>query len=160
MSERSNFVVRTEMLWFFLHMLNRFAFDIGGPEFRAMLQDAIAVNAVKMMIETSFDPSGAKPGFDVEAWHGRMVTSGVQGMNEAEADYSCCTEVFAESGVGGFLREDSMIGRLAGRIAREVDQQHNPDLRLLIGTTAVDALIKSGLKQQVEQAHQVIGRRQ
>ena len=157
MSQRSNYVVRAEMLWFFLHMLNRFAFDAGGPEFRAILQDAIAVKAVKMMIESSFDASRANPGFDVEDWRSRMVTSGVEEMNGAEADYSSCADVFAESGVGAFLREDSIIGRLAGRIAREADQEHNPELRLLIGTTAVDALIKSGLKQQVDQAYRVLG---
>ena len=68
MSWKSNLVVRAEILWFFLHMMDRYAYSIGGPEVRATLQDAIVEHAIQAVLIASFDTSHAKKGFDSKEW--------------------------------------------------------------------------------------------
>jgi len=157
MSAKSNFLVRIEMLAFFLHMLSRFALAVGGANARAVLQDAIVPNAIRGLITACFDASGAAERFDVDEWEARMVSNIIGVVNEAELDYSSCNEVVTggEAGLPALLREENMAGKLAGRIARQVDWKgdvHGIQLRLLIATTAVEALTRSGLRQQVENA--------
>jgi hypothetical protein len=156
-SAKSNFSVRLEMLWFFLHVVNRFAFGIGGPGARATIQDAIATTVMTDAITSSFDISQANKGFDAEKWQRNMITDVIEGLNEAEAAYGSCKEVYGESsGVGAWLSDDSVVGRLAGRIAETAGQSDNVDLKLLIAKTAVEALSKSGLTDRVAKACEVV----
>lgn len=151
MSVKSNFVVRSEMLWFFLHMMDRYAFAIGGPEVRATLQDAIVESAIRELLATSFDSSRVKKGFDVEGWETRMVSDLLEEFNEAGLDYSSCTALVTESKVDS-CREESILGKLGARICRLIGQHpFNLELRLLLWGTAAEFLVKSGLKQQLEE---------
>lgn len=151
MSMQSNFVVRSEMLWFFLHMMDRYAFAIGGPEVRAALQDAIVESAIRELVATSFDSSHVKKGFDVEGWKSRMVSDALEDFNDAGLDYSSCTALVTES-KADFSREESILGKLGVRICRFTEQNpSNLNLRLLIWATAAEFLAKSGLKQQLEE---------
>ena len=145
----SNFIVRSEMLWFFLHMMDRYAFEIGGPEVRATFQDEIVENAIQGLLDSSFDSSQAKKGFDVKEWKTRMTNEALEEFNEAGLDYSSCKTLGVE-GKADFAREDTILGKLAARINRLVGQELNIELRLLIWATAVESLAKSGLKEQVQ----------
>jgi len=158
MSWKSNFVVRMEMLWFFLHLVNRLAFTAGGPQARAYVQEAIAENVVRRVITSSFDTHQAREGFDAKEWQRRVISDAVEGLNEAEVDYCSCTDLFADARAGpeAIFREDTIAGRLAGRIARQVGQENNIGLRLTIETTAVKALTRSGLVDQVKKACSVL----
>ena len=148
MSWKSNFIVRSEMLWFFLHMMDRYAFEIGGPEIRAAFQDAIAENAIQGLLAASFDSSQVKKGFDVKEWQTRMASDALGEFNEAGLDYSSCKTLGVE-GKGDFAREDTSLGKLAARINGLVGQGYNIELRLLIWATAAESLAKSGIREQV-----------
>ena len=151
MSVKSNFIVRSEMLWFFLHMMDRWAFAIGGPEVRATLQDAIVEDAIRELLATSFDGSHVKKGFDVEGWETRMVNDLLEEFNDAALDYGSCTALVTER-KADFSREESILGKLGARICRLAGQDpFNLNLRLLIWATAAEFLAKSGLKKQVEE---------
>jgi hypothetical protein len=150
MSVQSNFVVRSEMLWFFLHMMDRYALAIGGPEVRATLQDAIVEHAIRELVTTSFNSSHVKKGFDVEGWKGRMVSDALEDFNEAGLDYRSCTALVTEN-KADFSREESILGKLGARICRFTEQNpSNLNLRLLIWANAAEFLAKSKLKQQIE----------
>jgi hypothetical protein len=155
MSVKSNSIVRSEVLWFFLHMMDRYAFSIGGPEVRATLQDAIVENAIQDVLIASFDTSHAKKGFDTKEWLSRMATSALEEFNEAGLDYSSCKTLGVE-GKGDFAREGTILGKLAARINHLVGQGYNIQLRLLIWATAVESLSKSRLKEQVEKTCNIL----
>jgi hypothetical protein len=151
MSVKSNFIVRSEMLWFFLHMMDRWAFAIGGPEVRATLQDAIVEDSIRELLATSFDGSHVKQGIDVEGWKTRMVNDLLEEFNDAGLDYGLCTALVTER-KADFSREESILGKLGARICRLAGQEpFNLNLRLLIWATAAEFLAKSGLKKQVEE---------
>lgn len=158
MSWKSNVLVRMEMLWFFLHMMNRFALDAEGEEARATLQYAITENAIQGVIIESFDVSHAEKGFDVEEWRARTLSATISSMNEADLQYGSCTELIGpgKTALTSMLREETIVGKLAGRIAGQVQWEggglRDMELRTLIVKAAIDALSASGLKQQVENA--------
>lgn len=147
---KSDFIVRSEMLWFFLHMMARYALDV-SPGARATLQDELVPATIQRLITTSFDGSHVKKGFDTEGWKARMASEALEEFNEAEFDYSSCKTLGVE-GKGDFAREETVLGKLAARINRLVGQEFNIELRLLIWATAVESLAKSGLKGQVQEA--------
>lgn len=151
MSEKSNFIVRSEMLWFFLHIMDRYAFAIGGPDVRDTLQDAIVESAIRGMLASSFDTTHAMKGFDSSEWLNRMVSSGLEEFNEAMLDYSSCTTLRIES-TGDFACEQTILGKLGARICRFAGQNpFNPTLRVLLWGTAVEFLTMSRLEKQVEE---------
>ena len=157
MSQKHNFVVRMEMLWFFLHLVNRYAFEAGGADARAAIQDAIATNVVTNAVTSSFDISQPKEGFDAEQWQRNMISDGIEGLNDAEADYGSCKEVYGEStGAAALLSDESVVGRLGSRIAETTGQAENADLQMFIGKTAIEALAKSGLVERVAKASKAV----
>ena len=155
MSWKSNLVVRAEILWFFLHMMDRYAYSIGGSEVRATLQDAIVENAIQAVLIVSFDTSHAKKGFDSNEWLSRMTSSALEEFNEAGLDYGSCKTLGVE-GKGDFLREETTLGKLAARINNLTGQGYSIELRLLIWATVVESLGKSELKKQVEKACKIL----
>lgn len=143
---KSDFIIRTEMLWFFLQMMARYAFEI-SPEARATLQDELVPATIQRLIITSFDRSQVKKGVDVKALDARMFDEALEQFNEAEMDYSSCKRLGVEE--GDFLREGTVLGKLAARIGNLTGQGASVELRLLAWATAVESLGKSGLKEQV-----------
>ena len=150
MSWKSNFIVRSEMLWFFLLMMERYALAMGGPEVRATLQDAIVENAIQAVLIAAFDTTHVKKGFDAKEWLNRMAIDALEAYNEAASDYDSCTSLVDE--LPDLSGKRTILGKLGARIGRQVEQQYNPNLLLLISTAAADGLVKSELKKQVEKA--------
>lgn len=146
---KSSFVVQSEMLWFFLHMMDRYAFDIGGPEVTDTLQDAIVEDAIQGLLVISFDSSHVKKGFDVKRWQTRMASEALEEFNEANLGYGACKSLGVE-GHGDFTREETVLGKLAARINRLVEQEYSLKFRFLIGAIAGESLAKSELKRQVQ----------
>ena len=149
---KSDFIVRSEMLWFFLHVMDRYSFHTSGPEVRDILQDAIVENAIETMLTTSFDTTHAERGFDSEEWMSRMASNGLEEFNEAGLDYSSCTRSGMESSGDFFDREETILGKLATRIGRLTGQELNLDLRILIQETVLKCLAESKLKEQTKKA--------
>lgn len=146
---KSNLVVRSEMLWFFLHMMDRYAFEIGGPRVTDTLQDAIVEDAIQGLLVVSFDSSHVKKGFNAKGWQTRMASEALEEFNEANLDYGACKSLGVE-GHGDFAREETVLGKLAARINRLVEQEYSLRFRLLIWTIAGESLAKSELKRQVQ----------
>ncbi|HEX75897.1 MAG TPA: hypothetical protein G4O12_04850 [Dehalococcoidia bacterium] len=154
MSVKSNFIVRSEILWFFLHMMDRYSFAFGGPTVRDILQDAIVKNAIETMLTASFHAGQLdKKGFD--EWIGRISSNAVEEFNDAQIDYSSCKTLGIENR-GDFLNEETIIGRLAARIEHLTGQNYNLHLRLLIWLTITESLVKSELKKLVEKACRIV----
>ena len=147
--QQLDFGIRVEMLWFFLHMMERYAFATGGAELRASLQDEVAIEAIQAMVAASFDSSGVEQGFDAKGWETRMVNDLIEEYNESGLDYSTCKRLGVERW-GDFVRLETVLGKLAARINHLVEECYDIELRLCISLTATEALAKSGLKQDVE----------
>ncbi|MEA3406644.1 MAG: hypothetical protein U9R48_01020 [Chloroflexota bacterium] len=164
-SEQLDFAIRLEMLWFFLHIVDRYAFGIGGPEFRAALQDEIAVPSIQAMVTASFvDSSDVEEGFDAKAWESRMVSDLIEEYNNSTLDYSMCKELGvkgldstnSEEVVFGQLNgEETILAKLAGRINRLVSEEFDVLLRVEVWHAAMIALVKSDLKEQVEAIYSI-----
>ncbi len=150
MSWKSNFIVRSEMLWFFLLMMERHALGMGSQEVRATLQDAIVENAIQAVLIAAFDTTHVKKGFDAKEWLNRMAIDALEAYNEAVSDYDSCTTLVDK--LPDLSGKRTILGKLGVRIGRQVGQQFNPNLLLLISTAAAEGLVKSGLKKQVEKA--------
>ena len=52
--------VHTEVLGLLCHLVSRWAFAIGGPEFRAYLQDQVTLHAIDVSIDASWDTCGVE----------------------------------------------------------------------------------------------------
>jgi hypothetical protein len=155
MSWKSNFIVRSELLWFFLHMLDRYAFEIGGSRVRDTLIDAITQNAIEGVVIASFDSSNVKEGFDDKKWQRNITISALEEFNEAQIDYSSCKGLGAET-ISEMFNEETILDKLAARISRLTEQEYNYRLRLLIRSIALEWLAKSGLRKQVEKACSIL----
>ena len=152
-SMQIDFAIRAEMLFFFLHMTCRHAFSIGGPQFRANLQDRIVESSIRELIRHSFHkPSGERPSFDAGSWAARGVGEVLERYNEAEFDYGYCERLVLEHN-GDSLCEDTVLGKLTKRINDLDDKKDNHSLRLYVFKTAVESLAKAGLQEQVEEIH-------
>ena len=148
MSPKSNYIVRMETVWFFLHVVNRTAFAIGGNDARAFIQDAIATSVVSSIVKSSYDISTAKEGFDAEQWQQRMINSAIEALNESELDYGACKKLAGES----VLDESCAVGRFAARVAESIDQKDTVGLRLLVGGAAIEVMSKVELPKLVRRA--------
>lgn len=144
-SSQSNLIVRTEMLWFLLHMLNRVALQAGGPEVMTTLREAIARKAVQSVIVAFVDLSALEDWDEARKWEERLTDEAMAALEESENDYSYCNELIDEN---NSLNEDTIIGKLCARIARQVDYNSRA-FREYITSAASDALIKSEMKQLI-----------
>lgn len=139
MSQKSNFAVRSEFVWFFLHVVSRAAYDVGGAQARDKIQDAIARRVVELLIDESFNSSSVRPGFDAVAWRQRMIDDCLAAYShEAEPEYGLIPHI-----VGSDLAENitagSVVGRLCERITETVERD-DQTLRTAIARAAIDAM--------------------
>ena len=146
-SWQSNFALRLEMLYFFLHVIERYAFEI-SQEARDILQDKMVPRTIQRLIQTSFDRSDVKSGVNIKALDAKMLNSAVEEYNEAETDYSSCIRLGIEDKIGS-TSEETLLNKLAWRICRSMGVECTIDLEFLIWKATVDPLAKSRLKDQV-----------
>lgn len=147
---KSDFAVRLEMLYFFLHMMARYAFTV-SQESRNMLQDELVLKTVQRLIQTSFDKSHVKERVDVKELDAQMVNNVLEAYNEAEIDYSACKRLGIEDKVGS-SSEETVLNKLVWRVSRSTDFEYTLNLEFLIWKAAVESLSKSRLKEQVIKA--------
>ncbi len=148
MSWQSNYTVRLETLFFFLHMMSRYAFEI-NPEARAILQDELVIRTIKRLVETSFDRSNVKKEIDVKALDTKIINEALEYFNEAEVDYSSCKRLGVEDKVGS-PSEENVLNKLAWRISRFTGFEFNLKLEFLVWKASIESLAKSKLKEQVK----------
>ena len=144
--------IRMELLVFFLHMTCRYAFAIGGPQFRANLQDALVESAIEDFIRRSLSSGEAPSGFDVDSFVANLRNALLKIYNKVEDDYGRCKRVGVEDD-RDYLRKDTILGKLTNSINNCAGKKDNPSLRLHISTIVVESLAKSGLKEQVEELY-------
>ncbi len=151
----SSRAIRFETLAVSLHAMNRFAQAAGGPEARAAIQDAVTQGAIK---EALAGPSGGgdtHQGFETEEWQEWMTEDMLLLVNAADRDYTLCGDLASNSGLAPF-RSDTVIGKLASRITRQVGREELMPLRLAIWNSALGALRSSRLKEHVDEACRVL----
>jgi hypothetical protein len=139
MSQNSNFVVRSEFVLFFLHVVSRAAYDIGGAQARDQIQDAIVRRVVESLIDDSFNSSNVQPGFDAVAWRQRMIDDGLAAYShKAETEYGTIPHIVG-SDLAESITAGSVVGRLCERITETVERD-NQALRTAIARAAIDAI--------------------
>ena len=151
----SSRAVRFEMLAVCLHAMNRFALAAGGPEARAAIQDAVTQGAIKEALAGVSGDSDAHVGFDAAEWQEWMTEDMLLLVNAADKDYTLCGELASNSGLAPF-RSDTVFGKLASRITRQVGREELMPLRLAIWNSAMGALNRARLMEQVEEACRVL----
>ncbi len=152
LTSNQDFAIRSEVLWFFLQMMERWTCEIRGREFTATLQDGMIPKVIRRLIETSFDRSRVKKDTNIKALDSSLADTALEHFNDAEIDYGSCTGLIGEQR-GDYLHEESILGKLAARISR-LTEEHSVEFRLLIWTTAAKFLAKSGLNKQIEETYQ------
>jgi len=161
MSPASSLAVRAEMLFFFLHMLDRLAFEAGGPSLRDKLVDAVAVNAIEVVIASSFRQTAkakqeSTASVSLSPALSRMKEVWLDMFEETELEYGACSKV-TSTDIGSFFREETVIGKLAGRIERHANQP-GIVLRHAVMAIATQSLISSGLKEAINRAAESLGK--
>ena len=155
MSIYANYDVKLEMLCFYLHMMDRYALSIGGPETRATLQDVVVIPTIQALVNMSFDTSNAKKGFDAQKWKNQMFSKALEKYNNAGATYFSCKN-FGTEDTSAVFHDDTVIGNLVKRIENIAGQGLNLNLRMLVLASMTDSLVNFQLKKQVEKAYRML----
>ena len=156
MSWLSNWIVRSELLFFFLHFVDSHAYAIAGPKVRDHMIDEIVPASIRGLIKSSFDGSHVKQGYDVKAWERRAMTETIEHFNDSTDRYASCKKWYSET-PGDLVHKDTVVGIMAVIINETAFDNHliaeksNWILRQLVCIAALEVLAKSGLKQQVEE---------
>lgn len=154
-----NFLVRAEIMAFFLHMLSRHSFSFGGPSARAVLQDAVVGNTVRELVRGTWNTSQVREGFDAEEWLSRQDAMVLEIVNEAETDYSSCTKLVGE-GAGTLLDETTFLGKLASRVSQQINTELDLDLRLLVfsyvGKMLADLKLQRANQERMRKAGELV----
>ncbi len=147
----SSRAIRFEMLAVCLHAMNRFALAAGGPEARTAIQDAVTPGAIKESLAGHSDGADAQQDFETAEWQEWMTEDMLLLVNAADRDYTLCGELASNSGLAPF-RSDTVFGKLASRITRQVGREDLIPLRLAIWNCAVGALRRARLNEHVDEA--------
>ena len=147
----SSRAIRFEMLAVCLHAMNRFALAAGGAEARSAIQKAVAQAAIKEVLAGPSEESEMHHGFEANDWQEWMTEDMMLLVAAADRHYSECAELSSDSGLAPF-RSDTVLGRLANRITRQVGREELVPLRLSIWNSALTALKKAGVKERTEEA--------
>jgi len=143
---KTSWAIRTEMVFFLIHLMDRMAFAKGGPQLRDMLVDSIAPSVLQATVAGTWQPP---PGHDPQNVHAHIFDELTSDMNKATDEYSALPQLMSE---GGFpTTESTVFGRLTLRIARELGIPHDIDFRLAVFAAAPQALIASDLNNRIQQ---------
>ena len=152
LTSNQDFAIRSEVLWFFLQIMEQWTCEIRGREFTTNLQDEMVPRIIRRLIETSFDRSHVKKDVTIKSIDEKLFNDSLEYFNDAEIDYDSCTELIVENGEAGMkcLNEESFLGKLAARISRSIGEK-SIEFRLLTCVATAESLVNSGLKQQIEE---------
>lgn len=154
LTAEAQYTIQKEMLTFFLLMMERYALSTGNTDARDILQDEIVESTFEVLVTSSFDTSKTEKNFDTKLWKSRTVNTALDYFNEAASDYNSITKLTDDKPDLGGKR--TILGRLSVRIATSVGQMFNPTLLVYITAAAVNSLVNSKLKKQVEQACELL----
>ena len=145
----SKWKVKTELLGFFCHYLNRTAFDLVGDSFRGELQDAVVLPVIEAVVGGSWNTdSVTRKDFDVGAWKKRMVDESLQNVNEAEREYSQYDELYEQTSGKGVFRDNSVMGRFVGNVLQQAGvSEHDPGKRIQVFGTTIEVLTPDFLRK-------------
>jgi len=145
--------VHTEVLGLLCHLVSRWALAIGGPEFRALLQDFVTPTVIEAAVESSFDISKAKPGFNVKAWKERVKKELLHNVNTMELEYSRCKSIMGSEEYKNtwMFRDDNVVGRFTGNISRLfTDDPVSLVERGEVAVLAIHLITESGISHDIE----------
>lgn len=158
MSTKSNCVVRSEFIWFFLHVVSRTAYSQGGARARDAISDVVPRVVLQAVMDSSFDASNVKPGFDAESWRRRMIDDSIAAYEEADAEYGSKKLFGASLGenIASPLECPTALARLGERIAESTGFD-SVGLSLLVAGSVVDSLAAHPLPRFVNGACRELG---
>ena len=141
-----------EILGVLIYYANRRAFAIGGPALRATIQDAITPNCVQGVIETSKQvPEFAT--FDDEGAFEQIETC----IDYIELEYSSCKNLTTDSNAD-FLTDNSMLGKLAGRVTGRPGIDDPVGSRLFVYLTMGELMSELGLAAAIDRVCVILSR--
>lgn len=155
----TSWFIRTEVLFFFLILIDRYAFAIGGANFRDNLQDAIVSQSISTTIKTSFAPTRRTPkGQALEDWYEERESKVLEDYNKAKLDYQSYEERYPAKEPP----EDKLMVTLSTRIALRDQLQGKldkafkfpdilgPKFTMYNNAVILNAIAKAQLQKQVE----------
>ena len=148
-SETTSRAIRLEIMCFLLHIVDRCAFATGGKLVRDRVFDAVSDSATHAMVGASLHTTATSQGYDVQASLDLEARGCLKRLNEAQADYGACSSLGLED---SRPHDESVLGRLWGRIGRDLGLHNNLELWALLYPAATETLGKSDLKGKVERA--------
>ena len=160
---RSNWAIRVEELGFFLHLVSRLAFIVGGDEVRARLQDYLTIHEVNNLVDYSFDSSKVDRGRSSEL-AGQIKLEVLDVINDAEMEYAECDTMLklppdldlTASPVVLAPDDIDITGRLAKRIGEGTGQADTKEFRQLVWRANISACNDLQIIRQVDSAIQSI----
>ena len=157
MPAEARVIVLVETWWFLLHTVDRIAFGAFGEADRDRLVDALVPSVAANLVTSMHHHVHSTRGTDYRECPDRVFSTAeafMDGFNEATFDYGSCSRLAGDPSAERMtdLRGETVIGKLGARIARDVGQEHNAMLRLLVLTAAMHALARAGLQERVLQA--------
>ncbi len=157
-TSKASWVIRTEMFFFYLHLMDRFVWQKGGQETADIILAPVSLFVLESVEVASWEApeTGEKEGL-----RKRMIEELIEDFNNAIEEYGTVNQLMADRESGGTCYNDKTIfGKLCARISKDLGLQHSYDFRLMILTVATDILVKSGLKKHVEQVCEALGQKQ
>jgi hypothetical protein len=149
---QDGYAISMEILYFFLHIVNRDAFELGGSAARDQIQDALVVRVLDGVIRASFDARNARAEFDSERWFKRMLEEAIENLNSAEMEYGHLTEVFGDGADMLDFSQPTVLVALHRNVAAVCSEEDNLFLRTAIGSAVVAAYSNSLLPHHVKLA--------
>ena len=88
LSDDQQWEIKVEFVGFFLHYVDRLAFQLAGPEFRAELQDQLLPYAVMGLVNRSLARPADIPAAEAIGLENRLFNATTKRVNEAGAEYA------------------------------------------------------------------------
>lgn len=145
-SREKDWCVRLEWFSFFIHTMNRYAFELGDDYFRARLQEEVLRLAAESLYGLSFKFESENEG---QVFMQNILAQAADQFDKADEEYSSCDSLDENLSRGG-TAENSVLHRLAQRMAALLGVAPDTAFEDAIAGIAGSTLEKSGIKLLVE----------
>ena len=142
-----------EVLGFFCHYLSRAALSVGGPNFRAELQDMVVPMVINATLEVSTGAGGSNPE-NYESWKARFKENLLEFIGEMEVELAECKSLGvseSEMKAFSFTKTETMVGVLAARIDRMLGTEDHLTTRMNVALTTAKGLASAQIGSSIEE---------
>jgi hypothetical protein len=144
----NSWAVRLILFTGYLHLIQRFAFAVGGSAARDPLQDFLTINGIRELARASHGQGDSSTTQKFDDWLDRMIADAVEGVGDFDASLSECLTIVLPNP----MDETAVLGRVASEVAKIFDLEDDPVIRVEIWSAISRGLAENHLKGQTELA--------